>query len=472
MGLEITRPGDLLGRRVLLLGLGVNQGGLGVARFLAEHGADVRVTDLQSPEALAGPLSELEEYQIGFTLGSHDEADFEWAEIVVRNPAVPRESPWLDIARRHGAQVEMEMTLFFRLCHAPIIGVTGTKGKTTTTAILGAILQQRWPDVILAGNMGRTALGQIDSLKQDVPVALELSSFQLEALDEQRLSPHIAVLTNISEDHLDRYASLDDYATVKAAIARHQSSKDWIIYPRGDERIATLLASAKGVRATFGIEPDFSDHALWLEGSRFAGRWAGEEVDLGPLSALSIPGLHNRLNTLAAAAAGLAAGLNPEEIAAGIAAARAVENRLETIATIDGVDYVNDTTATTPAATVAALDAFSGRQVVLIAGGSNKRVSLGPLAEAIAAQAEQVVLLDGAATADLIQELAARGFDRHEGPFSTMEQAVVAARDQATPGAIVLLSPGCASFGMFRNEFHRGDTFRQAVAKLALEDQS
>jgi UDP-N-acetylmuramoylalanine--D-glutamate ligase len=470
MSLSITRPEDLRGRRVLLLGLGVNQGGLGVARFLAEHGADVRVTDLQTQDALAGPLAELEGLPITYTLGRHEESDFEWAEIVVRNPAVPRDSTWLDLARRHGAQVEMEMTLFFRLCHSPIIGVTGTKGKTTTTAILGEILQQRWPDVILAGNMGRTALGQIKRLRPDEPVALELSSFQLESLDEQRMSPQIAVWTNISEDHLDRYASLDDYAAVKASIARHQSSTDWIIYPRGDDGIATLLAGAEGIRATFGTEPVSADHALWIDGQRFVGRWSGDAVDLGQVEGLSIPGRHNVLNALAAAAAGLAGGLTPREVTAGIAAARSVENRLETIATIGGVEYVNDTTATTPAATVAALATYQGRQIVLIAGGSNKRVSLGPLADAIAARADRVVLLDGTATADLMRELAVRGFDRHEGPYSTMKQAVAAATDRAAPGAVVLLSPGCASFGMFRNEFHRGDTFRQAVAELALEE--
>ena len=466
MTIEMRKPADLKGRKVLLLGLGVNQGGLGVARFLVEHGAEVRVTDLQSAETLAGPLSELEGLPIAYTLGRHDEADIEWAEIVVRNPAVPRESKWLELARRTDAQVEMEMTLFFRLCPAPIIGVTGTKGKTTTTAILGTILHQRWPQAVLAGNMGRTALGQLARVQPDVPVALELSSFQLEALDEQQLGPQVAVLTNVSEDHLDRYATLGEYADVKASIGRHQGPEDWLVSARDDALVGQLLQDAPGRKATFGADPVLDDHALWIDQGRFAGRWDGQPVDLGPIGNLGFPGAHNRMNALAAAAAALAAGVSRDEVAAGIAAATPVANRLEPVAVVNGVEYVNDTTATTPAATVAALQAFAGRELVLIAGGSSKRVALEPLAGAIAQHTSRVVLLNGAATPELAALLAERGVSGVEGPFDSMEDAVTRAGEIAAEGSVVLLSPGCASFGMFRNEFHRGDAFRQAVQTL------
>jgi UDP-N-acetylmuramoylalanine--D-glutamate ligase len=472
MGIELTHPNDLRGRRVLLLGLGVHQGGVGVARFLVEHQAEVRVTDMQSREVLAGALAALEGLPIAYTLGRHAVEDFSWAEIVIRNPGVPRESPWLEVARESGAQIEMEMTLFFRFCRAPIIGVTGTKGKTTTTAILESILRQRWPAVIMAGNMGRTALGQIGNVRESEPVLLEISSFHLEALDEQRLSPHIGVLTNISADHLDRYVSLDAYAAVKAAIARHQSPNDWIIYSRDDERLTALLRDAPGRHSTFGVARVDDDHSLWVEDGRFRGRWDGEIADFGPIGDFPIPGEHNRLNALAAAAAGLAAGLSPDEITAGIGTSAPVANRLENIATIDGVDYINDTTATTPAATVAALQAFGDRRIIAIAGGSEKRVPLQPLADALAERAEHVVLLDGGATPAIRELLKERGYESVEGPLASMEDAVLRARDAATTGSVVLLSPGCASFGMFRNEFHRGDAFRAAVRALAGEDDS
>ncbi len=470
MAEPIRVPDDLRGKRILLMGLGVNQGGVGVARYLATHGAEVRVTDLQSRETLADALASLDDLDITYCLGRHDEADFEWAEIVVRNPGVPRESSWLEVARRHGAQIEMEMTLFFRLCRAPIVGVTGTKGKTTTTAILATILRQQWPETIMAGNMGRTALGQLENAQSDVPVVLELSSFQLEALDGQGLSPQVAVLTNISEDHLDRYPSYAEYAGVKASIARHQSSRDWTIYSRDDDLSSTLLASMPGRKATFGADPTDVENALWIEDGRFAGRWSGEPVDLGEVECLALPGEHTRLNALAAAAAALAVGVPAETIARGIASAEPVPNRLEKIATIGGVDYINDTTATTPAAAVAALRAFGARNIVAIAGGSEKGVSLVPLADALAQHAGRIILLDGAATPRLLELLNERDVSEIDEPVNSMEEAVLRASRAAAPGSVVLLSPGCASFGMFRNEFHRGDAFRAAVAQLTVED--
>lgn len=459
----IRQPDDLRNLRVLLLGLGVNQGGLGVARFLKLHGAEVRVTDLQSAGQLAGPLAELGDLDIGYTLGRHDKADFEWAEMVVRNPAVPRESPWLELARERGLPVEMEMTLFFRFCAAPIIGVTGTKGKTTTSSILASLLYQRWPDAVLAGNMGRTALGQLDRVDPQVPVGLELSSFQLEAMDEQGLSPHIAVLTNISEDHLDRYTSFEEYAEVKASITRHQRTDDWLIVPHGDELIDRLTGDSVARRVSVGSFEAAGDYALWIADDRFSGRWNGKPVDLGPVDRFLIPGQHNLQNALAASAAALAAGVAPAEIAAGLAGSTPVANRLETVANINDVTWINDTTATTPVAGIAALEAFAGRRIILIAGGSSKNANLEPFADAIHQHAAHVLLLDGGATPGLMMLLKLHESGGIEGPFDAMPAVVDRAAELAEPGDVVLLSPGCASFGMFRNEFHRGDEFRAAV---------
>lgn len=467
----IHNPADLQNLKVLLLGLGVNQGGLGVARFLAQHGAEVRVTDLQTAEQLAGPLAELGDLEISYTLGRHDEADFDWADMVVRNPAVPRDSPWLELARDRGLPVEMEMTLFFRFCPAPIIGVTGTKGKTTTASILGSILHQRWPEAVLAGNMGRTALGQLAHVSPDMPVGLELSSFQLEALGEQGLSPHIAVLTNISEDHLDRYTSFEEYAGVKASITSHQQPEDWLIVPAGDALIDQLTSDSRARRVLVGSEVASADYALWIADGQFTGRWNGEPVDLGPVDQFRIPGQHNLQNALAASAAALAAGVDPAEVRAGLAGSTPVANRLETIAIIDDVVWINDTTATTPVAGIGALEAFAGRSVILIAGGSSKNANLEPFADAIRQHADHVVLLDGSATPGLAMLLKLHEHPAVEGPFDGMEAAVNKAAELAEPDDVVLLSPGCASFGMFRNEFHRGDEFRTAVHLLIGDEQ-
>lgn len=468
---------DLRGRRVLLMGLGSRQGGLGVARYLVDAGAEVRVTDLRDEAALAGTLVDLAGLPIGYTLGRHDEEDFRWAEVVVRNPAVPRESPWLALARDLGKRIEMEMTLFFRACPAPILGVTGTKGKTTTTTLLAAMLRERWPDAVLAGNMAVSALAQLSSIRPDTPVALELSSFQLEALDEQRLSPHVAVITNISPDHLDRYASFDDYAWVKGAIARHQSAADWLVIPGLDPNVHRVLDGSLGQRIPVVIlsssrrrgpllSVKTTNRGLWIADGRFLGVWKGEPIDLGPVDALRLPGAHSWLNALAAAGAALAVGVTPEQIARAIAGFTSVPHRMEHVATVDGVDYINDTAATAPAAAVAALRAFAGREIVAIAGGYDKRLPIDPLVDALLDFTTRVVLLDGTLTPKLHDQLAAQGYSAVDGPFASMEAAVQRAASVARSGAVVLLSPGTASFGMFRDEFHRGEMFRAAVAEL------
>lgn len=464
-------PNDLRGKRVLLMGLGSRQGGVGVARYLVESGAEVRVTDMRDEAALAASLDDLRGLPLAYTLGEHREDDIRWADVVVRNPAVPRESRWLALARDLGKRVEMEMTLFFRACPAPIAGVTGTKGKTTTTTLLAAMLRERWPAAVLAGNMGVSALAQLPQLRGDVPVALELSSFQLEALDEHRLAPHVAVITNISPDHLDRYPSFEEYARTKGAIARWQRPNvDYLVLDPSDPASYQIATDARGQWVFFGSpSPAGFGPDLWVEDGHFVAAWSHEPVDLGPVSALRIPGEHSRLNTLAAAGAALALGLTPEEIRRGIAAFPGVPHRMEHVATIAGIEYVNDTAATAPAAAVAALRSYAGQSVLVIAGGSDKKLPLEPLADELARTAQRVLLLDGAATPLLDRLLRERGYAAIDGPFSSMDDAVHCAARQAQPGAVVLLSPGTASFGMFRDEFHRGEAFRGAVQALAGE---
>lgn len=460
-------PNKLGGKRVLLLGLGSRQGGVGVARYLVEQGAEVRVTDLRSAEQLADSLDDLRELTLSFTLGKHEESDIDWADVIVRNPAVPAESPWLALARERGKRIEMEMTLFFRACPAPIVGVTGTKGKTTTTTLLSSMLRERWPESVLAGNMGVSALMELPKIGSDVPVALELSSFQLEALDEHRLSPHVAVITNISPDHLDRYPSFADYAYTKSAIVRHQSSSDWFIVNAGDAHALAAIAKAPGEPVVFDTYRSIgATPALWIEDEHFIAGWPGQVYDFGPTDALRVPGDHSRLNALAAAGAALALGVTPDQIRAGIAAFPGVPHRMEHVATIDGVEYINDTAATAPAAAVAALRAYTDRDVVVIAGGYDKQLPLEPLADALTVSAQHVVLLAGTATPLLEQLLCERGFAGIAGTADSMDAAVRMALGVALPGGVVLLSPGTASFGMFRDEFHRGEMFREAVRNL------
>ena len=443
------------------MGIGRRAGGTGVIRYAVSAGAEVRVTDLADAENFVSVVEEFRGQPVTFVLGRHDEHDFEWADVVVRNPDVRRDSPFLAVAEAHGAHVEMEMTLFLRACPAPIIGVTGTKGKTTTTLLLHAMLRQRWPTSVVAGNMGRSALARLGEVEPGVPVALELSSFQLEGLGEHALAPHVAVLTNLRPDHLDRYPSVDAYAAAKANIVRHQGPGDWKVFPADDPDVVELMAGPPARAVTFAAQEHAGDRTLFEDDGRLVAVWEGTRLDLGSADALAVPGTHSRRNALAAAGAARAVGVSAGEIRAGIAAFPGVPHRLERVATLDGVDFVNDSAATTPDAAVAALDTFAGRPTVAIVGGSDKGLDLAPLADALAAQAVAVVLLEGTATPTLSARLG--GTVAVHGPVDSMDAAVGQAAALAPAGGVVLLSPGCASFGLFVDEFDRGDRFRAAV---------
>ncbi|MDI3339180.1 MAG: UDP-N-acetylmuramoyl-L-alanine--D-glutamate ligase [Sphaerobacter sp.] len=463
------RP-DWRGVRALVMGLGTRQGGVGVARYLVAQGAEVTVTDLRSADELAPALAALAGLPIRFVLGEHRAADFEQADLVVRNPAVPRDSPWLALARAAGARIEMEMTLFFRACPAPIIGVTGTKGKTTTATLCAGILRVARPDTVLAGNMGTSALDALPHITPDTPVVLELSSWQLEGLAEHGLSPHIAVITNISDDHRNRYPSLAAYVEAKRAIARFQAPDDWLVLNRDDPQTWASRDVGAGRVVPVGHDAD-GPCGAFLVGDRLVWRWDGAETELLRRDEFPLPGPHAALNALAAAAAAILAGASPAEARAGLRAATPVPHRQEIVATVDGVCYVNDSAATAPAATLAALDTFRGRPLVLIAGGADKGADLAPLARRVAAEAEAVVLLDGAATPALHRLLQAAGARRISGPHRSMAAAVAAAAELAPPGGVVLLAPGCASFGLFRDEFERGEAFRAAVRARAARER-
>lgn len=461
----------LQGARALVMGLGTRQGGTGVARYLVAAGADVTVTDLRGPDALRPALDELAGLPVRYVLGEHRAEDFEQADIVVRNPGVPAESPWLAIAREAGARIEMEMSLFFRACPAPIVGITGTKGKTTTATLCGAILRAGRPETVLAGNMGTSALDALPQIGPDTPVVIELSSWQLEGLAEHGLSPHIAVLTNISEDHLNRYASMADYVDAKCHIGRFQGADDYFIVNRDDPLAWESRAAGPGRLVAFGkgrpARPGEgeADAGAFLEGERLVWRWGGTETVLIERQELPLPGEHAAMNALAAAAAALLAGATVEDVRAALTTAAPVPYRQEPVGTIDGVLYVNDTAATAPAAAIAALETYADRPVILIAGGASKRTDLAPFARR-AARAKAAILLDGDATPELARLLAAAGAEVG-APHRSMAAAVADAAARAVPGDVVLLAPGCASFGLFRDEFHRGDEFRAAVARLA-----
>ena len=429
------------------MGLGVQSGGLGVATFMRDHDAELVVTDLRTESELASSVAALGTRGVRYVLGRHELDDFRHAEIVVRNPAVREASPYLQAARDAGAHIEMEFTLFLRWCRqARVVGVTGTRGKTTTATALHTMLVAGGEQALLAGNMRVSALAQLHEIEPGSTVVLELSSAQLEGLAGTGLRTRGAIITNLMADHLDRYEDMWAYAEAKLSLVANQRAGDWAVIPQGSGWPDWFAARAGGrvVRPHAEQEPP---------------GWAD-----APLA-----GHHNRVNLALAAAAARQAGVEASAIERAVRGFGGVAARQELVGTVDGVRAYNDTTATTPEAALAALATIPGPWV-LIAGGSDKRLDFAPLAERLRAadRLRGVVLLPGTGT-DRLQPLL-KGCRIETA--ADMARAVDHALALARPGDAVLLSPACASFGLFTNEFDRGDQFVARLRELGLRPSS
>jgi UDP-N-acetylmuramoylalanine--D-glutamate ligase len=418
---------------------------------------------------------------ITYVLGEHRMEDFH-ADVVVRNPAVPRESPYLEEARRHGVPIEMELTLFFARCPGPILGVTGTKGKSTTTALLGEILRQHHPDTVVAGNIRISALEALPQIGPQTPVVLELSSWQLEGLGERGMAPHLAVITNLSPDHLNRYPTWESYVEAKKLIYQAQGPDDLLVLNADDPIVREFRRDASSQVAWFGVGLERHGAGVRTAGGQTLPLGAGAALvedgqitwlpanrlarPICPRDQFILPGEHNLANALAAAAAAGLWGIPTPAIAAGIAAFRGLPDRMEVVRVLDSVIYINDTTSTAPAATIAALHALTP-PIVLLAGGADKALDFAKMAAAAAARTQAILLLEGSATNKLERALRKAGAGPQlRGRYDNLAAAVQHAREIAPPGSTVLLSPGCASFGMFRHEFDRGERFREIVRAL------
>ncbi len=452
------------GKRVTVMGLGTRGGGSGVARYLASQGARVTVTDLREEALLTDQIAELVDLDIRYVLGRHEESDFTETDCVVRNPAVRRWNPYLKAATDAGVRVEMEMTIFLAASITPVIGITGTKGKTSTSVLCGEILRAWRPETVVAGNMGVSAVAALDGLTAETPVVLELSSWQLEAMDDRHLGPQIALLTNISPDHLDTYADFEGYADTKRSIAHHLSASDTLILNADDTLVAQAADETQARVIWFGTQ--LPGDGIRVEPDRLISTISGREGEIAVPDNPALIGHHMRMNAAAAAGAALVRGAALSDVEAGLRGFRGIPNRTERVATIDGVLYINDTAATAPAAAIASLQAFADRPIHLIAGGADKKLDMTELAGAIARQAASVTLLDGTATPILVDLIRQTGTSLELPVVQSMAEAIKVASARATSGDVVLLSPGCASFGIFRDEFDRGQQFRECVAAL------
>ncbi len=462
---------ELKGKRVLVMGLGRFGGGVGVTQWLAQQGAKVTVTDMAPAEKLVESVKAIEGLGVALRLGEHREEDFRAHELVVASPAVPFESPYLKVAADAGAAITSEICLFAERCPAKVVGITGSVGKSTTSAMTHHVLDAAakkglgwWKRAWLGGNIGRSLLDSLAAIGKDDIVVLELSSFQLEYLGRMPWSPHIAVITNLAPNHLDRHGTFAAYVAAKMNIFRGQDpGMDHLVICEEDatlrEQIIQVFGDLTltwryrvGERGWPQVVREFADEP---SGQEVHAEWAGFD---GPL-----PGRHNVLNAAGAFAVGLALGLPKRAFSGLLTGFSGLPHRLEFVREAGGVRYYNDSKATTPEAAQKAFTAFE-QPIVGIVGGYDKKIDLGGFGLLLAERCKAVVCI-GEVKEILVREIEARA----KGGRPTVKtaddfpSAVQMAKGLACSGDVVLLSPGCASYDMFTNYEQRGEMFGEMV---------
>lgn len=453
-------------KKVLIFGMGLHGGGVAAVKYFLRHGAEVTVTDLKSRRELAPSIKKLpNNKRLTFSLGGHKKEDFRHADIVVKGPGIPLESPYLKIAMKAGATITSDVAVFFEEAKGTILGVTGTKGKSTTTTLLFELCKTKAGHTYLGGNIRISVLDFLDKLQKNDTAVLELSSFQLETLPSVKRSPHISVITNLSPDHLDRYGSVQAYYRAKYPIFQYQKPGDFVVCNFDDKNVQRLGKKLPSVRRYwFSVKRVVTQGAYAQDGVIYfkKGKRAERIIDF---QECKLRGEHNLSNALAAVAAARLHGVPKITIAKKLKAFPGIPYRLEFIAKKNGRSYYNDTTATNPVPSIHALSSFE-EPIVLIAGGSEKNLNFDDFVKSISRRVKALVLLDDKASRRIYELLQKQ---KQYPPVlwaKTMKQAVRLAHQQSDPGDVVLLSPACASFGLFKNEFDRGDQFNDAVKKL------
>lgn len=439
--------------RVLILGLGQYPQGSGVeaAVFFAERGHDVVATDLKNAEDLARNVKRLSTYpNVRLVLGEHRLEDVRWADIVVPNPRVRPDSPYFQEALKHGKRIESDVSVFLEACPAAVVGVTGTRGKSTTTTLIAEMLKADERTVWVGGNILVSPLAFLKKVKKSHWVVLELSSWQLELTGRKGISPAYAVWTNLMRDHLNTYSGMEEYAEAKAQIFRHQGPGGVVFLPK-DKYFNAFAETAPGEVVRTGTRNS----------------QAGALVKA---TKMRIGGEHNQRNAEIAVTVAQRLGVKDRAIKKVLRTFSGLPNRQEEIGVVKGVHYINDTTATTPDATIAALKAFApqcrkqGAVLHLIFGGADKELEFEEVARLMKRLKPAIHLLAGTA-----HEKIAATFKTYKVSYqdaASLDEAMEQIRAQVQRGDVVLLSPGCASFGLFKNEFHRGEEFIKRVRSL------
>ncbi|EKE21738.1 MAG: hypothetical protein ACD_7C00142G0001 [uncultured bacterium] len=457
-------------KKITVFGLGLLGGGLGVVKFIAKHGAKkIIITDIKSKEELRRSIEKLKGIKnIEFVLGYHRIEDFTKVDMIIKNPQIPWSNKYIKEALDNKISVEMDSSLFFKLCKNKIIGITGTKGKTTTSSMIFDLLKNSGLNPIKVGVGEESVLDKLESLRNDSIVVFELSSWRLSALGRAKLSPQIAVFKNIFPDHLNYYNGMKEYIEDKENICRYQKPNDWFIFNSEDEIVREIAQGVKSQILSFSFKRENGGRSVFYEDEKI---YLNDGIDIRKVVSkdkLINFSKHNVSNLLAAVGVAFALGIDFLKIKKAVLKISPVSHRLEFVAEISGVKYYNDSAATIPDAAMVAIDSFD-RPIILIAGGSDKNLDFSDFAKVISEKIKGIIFLKGNATEKLIEKLTKNTPNREHKRFEifdSMDKAVEEATRVADSGDIVLLSPGAASFGLFENEFDRGDKFKKAVKNL------
>lgn len=450
---------ELRNQRVLVVGLG--KSGVAAAHFLQTRGARVTVSDSKAEAHLRNEIPALIDKGIAVETGGHGERTFRDQDLIIVSPGVPYDVPQLVQARKLGVPVIGEVELASGFLQGHVVAITGSNGKTTTTTLVGEILEASGKDVLVGGNIGTPVVSMVASSKPETYDVLEISSFQLETIVS--FHPEIAVILNITADHLDRHRSMESYIAAKARILENQGASGCAVLNFDDPICRPLAKQVRGRLAWFSRKQEIStglgsfvhdEGIFWREGS--------QETEIMPVADIPLKGAHNLENVLAAVCVGALAGCAPQQIRHAVTDFQAVEHRLEFVATINGVDYFNDSKATNVDATIKALESFpSGIHILL--GGKDKDSDYTVLKPLLRERVKRVYTIGAAAEKIESQIAGAAPVER----VHTLAAGVSRAAELASPGDVVLLAPACASFDQFENYEHRGRVFKEAVRALS-----
>ena len=445
--------------------VGLARSGIAAARILNSLNVKVIASDLKTYDQLGEAIKCLENMDIDFYLGSAPDNLVEKVDFIVISPSVPIDSPFIEKAKRLGKEVISEIELAYRLCKAPVIAITGTNGKTTTVTLTGEILKRYGIGAHTLGNIGKPFVEKAMELKAEDVAVVEGSSFQLEAISSFR--PYIAAILNITEDHLNRHRTMENYIAMKARIFENSGSDDWVVLNADDPETAALGAKTKA-RVLYFSRRKVLERGAWVQDGIITMDIGTGKEFVCSVDDIFIPGKHNLENALAASLMARIMGVEPESIASALKSFKGVEHRIEFVEDISGIKFYNDSKGTNPDASIRAIRAMKG-PTVLIAGGMDKGNSFDELVEAFDGKVTHMIVLGE--TADKLAKTAKdKGFEKVYR-VKTIEESVKKAFSLAVPPSNVLLSPACASWDMFKDYEERGRIFKDAVRALKEETE-